>query len=49
MPLTFKELGVENPDIDLLVKNLHRNKGEEFGFYVKVNPAISREIYEYCI
>ena len=28
LPVTFKELGVENPDIDRLADSLHRNKGE---------------------
>ena len=36
LPVTFKELGVENPDIDRLADSLHRNKGELVGNYVKL-------------
>ncbi|MCD8287389.1 MAG: iron-containing alcohol dehydrogenase, partial [Porphyromonadaceae bacterium] len=46
MPLTFKELGVENPDIDLLVQKLHENKGEKVGGYYKLTREDSREIYQ---
>lgn len=34
LPVTFKELGVENPDIDRLADSLHRNKGELVGNFV---------------
>ncbi|MDE5595796.1 MAG: iron-containing alcohol dehydrogenase [Muribaculaceae bacterium] len=46
MPLTFKALGVENPDIDLLVKKLHEDKGEIIGGYYKLNEKDTRQIYE---
>lgn len=46
MPVTFKELGIEHPDIDLLVKKLHENKGEYVGNYVRLNAQATREIYE---
>ncbi|WP_300725419.1 iron-containing alcohol dehydrogenase [uncultured Bacteroides sp.] len=46
MPVTFKELGIENPDIDLLVKKLHENKGELVGNYVQLDKKATREIYE---
>lgn len=49
LPLTFKELGVEHPDIDLLVSNLHRNKGEFVGNYVKLTPKDSKEIYQLAL
>ncbi len=45
LPVTFKELGVENPDIDRLADSLHRNKGELVGNYVKLTKQDSREIY----
>ncbi|MBO5195236.1 MAG: iron-containing alcohol dehydrogenase [Bacteroidales bacterium] len=41
----FKGLGIENPDIDLLVHKLHENKGPLVGNYVKLTPEYSREIY----
>jgi alcohol dehydrogenase YqhD (iron-dependent ADH family) len=31
LPVTFKELGIENPDIDRLADSLHRNKGKLVG------------------
>ena len=45
LPVTFKELGVENPDIDRLADSLHRNKGELVGTYVKLTKQDSKEIY----
>lgn len=45
LPVTFKELGIENPDIDRLVDGLHRNKGELVGNYVKLTKQNSKEIY----
>lgn len=46
LPVNFKELGIENPDIDLLVNKLHENKGELVGNYVKLTREYSKEIYE---
>lgn len=46
MPVTFKELGIEHPDIDLLVKKLHENKGQYVGCYVPLDAQATREIYE---
>ncbi len=45
LPVTFKELGVENPDVDRLSDSLHRNKGELVGNYVKLTKQDSKEIY----
>ena len=45
LPVTFKELGVENPDIDRLADSLHRNKGELVWNYVKLTKLDSKEIY----
>lgn len=46
MPLTFKGLGIENPDIDTMVEHLHRNKGEQIGGYYKLTAQDTRQIYE---
>lgn len=46
MPLSFAQLGIENPDIDTLVSNLHANKGEVIGNYYKLKAADTRQIYE---
>jgi|UPI00030F3995 hypothetical protein len=46
MPTTFGELGIEHPDIGLLVAHLHENKGEQIGSYVRLDRQASREIYE---
>ena len=45
LPVNFKELGIENPDIDRLADSLHRNKGEFVGNYVKLTKQDSKEIY----
>lgn len=46
MPTTFGELGIEHPDIDLLVRNLHEHIGPTVGAYVKLTPQDTKEIYE---
>ncbi|MDE5554589.1 MAG: iron-containing alcohol dehydrogenase [Muribaculaceae bacterium] len=46
MPLTFKALGIPEPDIDLLVKKLHEDKGDTIGGYYKLNEKDTRQIYE---
>ena len=45
MPTTFAELGIANPDIDLLVEKVHQTKGNPFGAYYPVTPEVSRAIY----
>ena len=45
LPVTFRELGIEHPDIDRLADSLHRNKGELVGNYVKLTKEDSKEIY----
>lgn len=46
LPTTFKELGIDNPDISLLVEKLHEDKGEKVGNYVKLDRQATREIFE---
>lgn len=45
MPTSMKELGIENPDIELLAKKVIENKGEVFGNYIEINQPIAAEIY----
>ncbi len=45
LPVTMKELGVGNPDIDLLVNKLHENKGETLGGYMTLSRKETTEIY----
>lgn len=45
MPTSMKELGIENPDIELLAKKVIENKGEVFGNYIEINKPIAAEIY----
>ncbi|WP_308756913.1 iron-containing alcohol dehydrogenase [uncultured Bacteroides sp.] len=49
LPVSFKELGIENPDIDRLADSLHRNKGEFVGNYVKLAKQDSKEIYRLAL
>lgn len=49
LPITFRELGIPEPDIDLLVNNLHRNKGELLGNYVKLTRQDTAEIYRLAL
>ena len=45
MPLCFAELGIEQPDIELLVRNLHINKGEVIGSYYPLGAQDTAEIF----
>lgn len=46
LPVSFWELGIEQPDIDALVGKLHENKGDRLGNYMKLTMDQCREIYE---
>ncbi|MDE5940747.1 MAG: iron-containing alcohol dehydrogenase [Muribaculaceae bacterium] len=45
LPVRMCELGIENADIDLLVKKFHEDKGLPFGPYYPLYEADTREIY----
>lgn len=45
MPVTMAQLGVQNPDIDTMVKNLHANKGKIIGYYYPLDAKATKEIY----
>ena len=49
MPVNFAELGVENPDIPLMVKKVHQNKGETFGSYYPITAEVSESIYRLAL
>ena len=49
MPTSFKELGIEKPDINLLIQKLHENKGERIGNYIRLDCNATREIYELAL
>lgn len=49
LPVTFAQLGVENPDIDLLVAKLHENKGETIGGYYRLTANETAEIYRLAL
>lgn len=46
LPVSFAGLGIDQPDIDLLVKRLHANKGEVIGGYYRLTQADTYEIYK---
>lgn len=46
MPRNIDELHIEDFDLDLLSRHVHETKGETFGCYLKIDHALSREIYE---
>ena len=46
LPITLAQLGIENPDFDLLVHKLHENKGEVIGGYYRLSAVETRQIYE---
>lgn len=45
LPVTFRELGVAQPDVDRLIESLRQNKGERLGEYVSLTMDDCREIY----
>ena len=47
--VSFKELGIEHPDIDRMLVSLRRNKGELLGNYVKLTMTDCREIYRLAL
>ena len=49
LPVSFKELGIEHPDIDRMLVSLQRNKGELLGNYVKLAMTDCREIYRLAL
>lgn len=48
LPLTMSELGIADPDIDLLVRKLHENKGAVIGTYYRLDSEATRQIYQLC-
>lgn len=46
LPVNFKQLGIDTPDIDRMVNGLHHNKGELVGNFVKLGRSDSKEIYQ---
>lgn len=49
MPVTFAELGIDSPDIPLLVNKLHEDKGELVGNYVPLDREASRAVMELAL
>ncbi len=45
MPLTFKQLGIDNPDIPEMVRRLHANKGQVIGGYYRLKADDTEQIY----
>ncbi|MCH5346871.1 MAG: iron-containing alcohol dehydrogenase [Muribaculaceae bacterium] len=45
LPTTMRELGINNPDVPLLVERLHAVKGHQFGGYRLLDPAATTAIY----
>ncbi len=46
MPVTFAQLGIPNPDLELLNTRLHRLKGEVLHGYMDLDAAATMEIYQ---
>ena len=46
LPITLAQLGIENPDFDLLVKKLHENKGDVIGGYYRLTSVETMQIYK---
>lgn len=46
LPVTFGGLGIADPDIPLLVKKLHEDKGAEIGGYYRLTQSDTFEIYK---
>lgn len=46
MPVNMKELGIDNPDTDLLAQKVTESKGASFGNYIKIDRDTAAKIYE---
>lgn len=46
LPVTFGGLGIAEPDIPLLVRKLHEDKGAEIGGYYRLTQSDTFEIYK---
>lgn len=46
LPTNYAALGIEHPDIDLLVRKLHEDKGERVGSYMQLTAEQTRAIFE---
>lgn len=46
MPVSFKELGIDNPDIPLMTNKFHLSHGEKVGSYYAIDSNETKEIYE---
>ncbi len=49
LPVTFEQLGIQNPDIDLLVERLHKNKGATIGGYYPLTATETALIYRLAL
>jgi alcohol dehydrogenase YqhD (iron-dependent ADH family) len=49
LPVTFAELGLDNPDIPEMVRRLHINKGEVIGGYLPLRAEDTAEIYRLAL
>lgn len=45
MPVNMKQLGVEEPNCELLARKVVENKGASFGNYIKIDRPTAEEIY----
>lgn len=49
MPVSFAQLGVDNPDLELLNTRLHRLKGDVMQGYMPLDAEATMEIYKLCL
>lgn len=49
LPVTMKQLGIADPDIELLVKKLHENKGATIGGYYPLTATETAAIYRLAL
>ncbi len=49
LPVTFEGLGIADPDIPLLVRKLHEDKGDVIGGYYQLNATDTEAIYRLAL
>lgn len=49
MPVTFAELGIDNPDLELMNTRLHRLKGDVMKGYIELDAAATMAIYRLAL
>lgn len=49
LPVTFSQLGIDHPDLELMNQRLHKNKGDVMPGYLPLDASTTMEIYKMAL